>query len=101
MVKFEDPNHAVVALRRALSGSLHSQLRQASVEVDVANRVVRVRFEYDGEPESDALEACQIAGTELISDYPSPWNIDEQHRPADTSRPLSPLAHVAYNRDGV
>jgi hypothetical protein len=101
MSNLNDPYHAVAALRRALSGVPLPKLRQASVEVDPAKRVVKVRFEYQGEPEPGVLEACQIAGTELISDYPSPWDIDEQHRAVHEPHGLSPLAHVVYSREEV
>ena len=101
MSNLHNPDHVVAALRRALSGSAPSQLRQASVEVDPANHLITVRFESEGEPEPAVLEACQIAGTELISDYPSPWNINEQHSAVHAPRALSPLAHVVYSRNEV
>jgi hypothetical protein len=92
---------ALLSLRRALSGAVPSQLRQASVEVDSVAHLVRVRFEYDGNPEPDALDACQIAGTEVIADFSAPWQIDEQHRAVASPEVLAPLQCIAYRRYSV
>jgi hypothetical protein len=92
---------ALLSLRRALSGAAPSQLRQASVEVDSEAHLVRVRFEYEGNPERGTLEACQIAGTEVIADFSAPWQIDEQHRAVAPHEILSPLQCIAYRRDSV
>jgi len=96
-----DPEYALRSLRRALSGATHPQLRQASVEIDATASRVRVRFEYDGNPEPDILDACQVVSTEVIADFPAPWRIDEEHRSVAVPGALAPLRHVAYSRDAV
>jgi hypothetical protein len=92
---------AMLSLQRALSGAAPSQLRQASIEAEPVTCLVRVRFEYDGTPEPEALDACQIAGTEVIADFAAPWRIDEQHRAVAPSEALSPLQCIAYRREVV
>jgi hypothetical protein len=92
---------ALLSLRRALSGTAHPQLRQASIEADSIAFLIRVRFEYDGNPEPEALDACRIAGTEVIADFSAPWRIDEQHSAVSSDGVLSPLQCVAYRRAGV
>lgn len=96
-----EPEYALRSLQRALSAASHPQLRQASVEMDPIACVVRLRFEYDGSPEPDVLDACQVAGTEVIADFPAPWRIEEEHRSVAVPAPLTVLRHVAYFRDDV
>ena len=94
-------HRALSSLQRALSGGVHPQLRQASIEMDSVAHLVRVRFEYDGSPEPEALDACQIAGTEVIADFSAPWQIDEQHSAVACPGALSPLKCIAYRRASV
>ena len=86
------------SLQRALLGEVHPSLRQASIEADPFLRIVRLRFEYDGEPTEIAQESCSCAATEVISDFPAPWQLDEQHVAVLAPAVLAPLAHVAYRR---
>ena len=92
------PQELLLSLQRALLGEVHSQLRQASIEADGASQTIRIRFEYDGTPQDTARESCSCAATEVIADFPTPWDLDEQHVPTPASSLLSPLAHVAYRR---
>ena len=86
------------SLQRALLGEVHPQLRQASIEADPINKIVRLRFEYDGKPSDVARESGSCAATEVIADFPAPWDLDEQHVAAPYPGNLSALAHVAYLR---
>ena len=88
----------LLSLQRALLGEVHPQLRQASIEADSVRQVVRLRFEYEGDISEVARSSCSSAATEVISDFPAPWQLDEQHLSTSDSRTLSPLAHVGYRR---
>jgi hypothetical protein len=83
---------------RGLLGEVHPQLRSASIEADITAKVVRVRFEYDGVPLPEVKESCACAGTECISDFPAPWDIDEQHVTRPEPAKCQPLAHIVYRR---
>ena len=98
MAHLSDRATLLFLLQRGLLGEVHPQLRQASIEADPFRKVVRVRFEYDGEPEEVAQESCSFAGTEVIAGFPAPWQIDEQHCSVPFPAPLLPLQHVAYRR---
>jgi len=87
-----------LSLQRALLGEVHPILRQASIDADPSLHIVRLRFEYDGEPTDSARENCSSAVTEVIADFPAPWQLDEQHLAVPAGMPLAPLAHVAYRR---
>ena len=87
-----------LSLQRALWGAVYPQLRQASIEADERAHVIRVRFEYDGKPTDQALDACQVAGTEVIADFTDPWTIDEQHCEVPYPLKLNRLEHLVYLR---
>ena len=93
-----DRSKLLLSLQRALAGAVHSQLRQASIELDPSAQLVRVRFEYDGPPDPTVKESCSSAATEVIADFPAPWDLDVQHRVVPYPRQLSGLEHVAYRR---
>ena len=93
-----DRSQLLLILRRALSRTVHSQLRQASIELDPSSQLVRVRFEYDGEPDAAVKESCSGAATEVIADFPAPWDLDLQHRAVPYPQRLAGLKHVAYRR---
>lgn len=88
----------LLSLQRALLGEVHAALRQASIEVDPICLVIRLRFEYDGVPSDDVQDSCSSVAAEVISDFPAPWRLDEQHLVNSCPAALAPLAHVAYRR---
>jgi hypothetical protein len=93
-----DRSQLLLTLQRALPGAVHSQLRQASIELDPGSQLVRVRFEYDGEPDAAVKESCSGAATEVIADFPAPWDLDLQHRAVPHPHRLTGLKYVAYRR---
>jgi hypothetical protein len=93
-----DRSQLILALKHALTAAVHPQLRQASIELDPGSQLVRVRFEYDGTPAPDAKESCSAAATDVIADFPAPWDLDVQHRVVPYPQRLSGLGHVAYQR---
>jgi hypothetical protein len=92
-----DQSQLLLSLQHAL-GAVHSQLRQASIELDPSSQLVRVRFEYDGQPDPAVKESCADAATEVISDFPAPWDLDVQHRVVPYPGRLVGLKHTAYRR---
>lgn len=88
----------LLSLQRALIGEVHAELRAASIEADPFGKIVKLRFEYVGEPSEEARECGSCAATEVIADFPAPWGIEEEH----VARPLparcEPLQHLAYRR---
>lgn len=92
------PQALVFSLVRGLWGEVHPQLRQASIEADEVERIVRLRFEYDGDAMGPAQESCSCAATEVITGFPPIWQLDEQHVAAPCPARLAPLAHLVYRR---
>jgi hypothetical protein len=88
----------VMSLNRALWGEVHPELRQASIEADETAKIVKLRFEYDGEPTELALESCSAAAAECIADFPEPWQLEEEHISRPFPKKLSSLQHLVYKR---
>ena len=87
-----------MSLQRALLGEVHPLLRQASIEADSTLKVVRIKFEYaQGDALETAVECCRRASSEVAADFPSPWQLDEQHVRTSNSG-LAPLMLIAYKR---
>ena len=93
-----DRSQLLLSLQRALLGAVHSQLRQASIELDPSSQLVHVRFEYDGPPDPAVKESCSGAATEVIADFPAPWDLGVQHRVVPYPERLIGLKYVAYRR---
>ncbi len=92
-------DHALtLSLVRGLLVEVHPELRAASAELDASRYVVRLRFEYDGEPSGAVRDSCSFAATEVIADFPAPWCLDEQHLVRPRPQPVKPLALLAYRR---
>ena len=88
----------ILSLVRGLWGEVNPQLRQASIEADEAECIVRLRFEYDGEAQGQAQESCSCAAAEVIADFPDFWGLDEQHVASPFPTSLAPLEHLVYRR---
>lgn len=88
----------VLSLNRALWGEVHPELRQASIEADATAQVVRLRFEYDGEPTEEVRESCSCASAECIADFPEPWQLEEEHISRPFPQKLSSLRYLVYQR---
>jgi len=86
------------SMQRALRGEVHPTLRQVSVELDDIAHVVRIRFEHDGQPSEQARVTSSCAATEVIADFPSPWQVDEQHVVVARQNRLNPLSLIAFRR---
>ena len=98
MNDISDRPSLLLSLQRALLNEVHPELRQVSIEANAISEVVRLRFEYDGVPTESARESCSCVSTEVISDFPAPWDLEEDHISVPYPHKLSALAHVAYRR---
>jgi hypothetical protein len=98
MIEIPSRTKLVLSLNRGLWGEVHPELRQASIEADVSSRVIRIRFEYDGEPPPEAQESCSCAAGECIGDFDALWHLDEQHVARPLSESLQALEHLVYRR---
>ncbi|MCD5328414.1 hypothetical protein ACFFU8_12735 [Chromobacterium piscinae] len=93
-----DSQFLQLSLQRALLREVHPDLRQVSGELDSNKHIVRLRFEYDGQPSPLAKENCSCDATEVIADFPAPWQLDEQHVSVPSPASLFALTLIAYRR---
>jgi hypothetical protein len=88
----------LLSVQRALLGAVPPSLR--AVTCDWVGTEIRLRFVFDGPIDPDDHEGAQIAGTEVIADFSSPWTIDEEivrlDYPADLNEEALP--HWVYLR---
>ena len=98
MDKLPDRVELVMSLQRGLLGEVHAQLRMASIQADPFGKLIRLRFEYDGEPTEEAQECSSRAATEVISDFREPRQLDEEHIACSAPSRCAPLEHLVYWR---
>ena len=90
-----------MSLQRGLLGEVHAQLRAASIQADPFRKLIRLRFEYDGDPSQEARESGSVAATEVIADFPEPWGLEEEHLSRPVPSRCQPLEHLVYLRHEV
>ncbi|MBX3608581.1 MAG: hypothetical protein KF871_01685 [Hydrogenophaga sp.] len=84
------------SLQRALQGCNLSGLRQASIEADFDGKLIQVRFECESACDEQQMGLFSVVASEVVADFPAPWNLEEEYSSASR---LSPLKFVAYRRN--
>src|SRR4051794_33650281 len=98
MVELPGRIDLILSMVRALLGHITPQVRAVSAELDAARMVVRVRFVLDRDPDEDTLDAASCAATEVIAEFPSEWQLDEQHPIVPSPQPMEHLRELVYFR---
>ena len=88
----------ILSLQRALLGEVRAELRAASIQAEPFRKLIKVRFEYAGSPSHEARESGSCAATEVIADFPAPWQIEEEHVSRAPPTKCEPLEHLVYLR---
>jgi len=69
--------YGLIAALRALLGCVTPNLRMVTINVNEAQKVVKVCFFYDGEISEDDFDTANSALTEIISDFPPDYQLDD------------------------
>jgi hypothetical protein len=91
----------LLSVQGALLGAVPAALREVTCGWEGTE--IRLRFVFDGEIDPDDYESAQIAGSEVIADFPRSWTIAEEiiriDYPADL-REIRPVGNtvLAYER---
>ncbi|WP_445372306.1 hypothetical protein ACH518_06555 [Methylomonas sp. HW2-6] len=85
-----------LSAQRSLWGNVPSTLRSASLEVSDA--AISFRCYFDKGASEDDYELLRCAGTEVISDYPSEYTIDEQFIFLPWPERMTHLKHLVFLR---
>ena len=88
----------LLSVQRALLDAVPAGLR--SVTCDWEGTEIKLRFLFHGEVTEDDEESARIVGTEVISDFASPWVISEEVERLDypSDRRTRALSLCAYDR---
>jgi hypothetical protein len=93
-------NDDSIALRlsaqRALWGHVPACLRSASIQKD--GNTIRWRCVFDSEATEDDFELARMAGTEIIADFSSPTDIEEEILIIPFPEKPTYLEHLVYLR---
>lgn len=86
----------LLSAQRALLGAVSPALR--GVTVGARDKVVLFRCYLDGPIAEEDREALQVAGTEIIADFPAPWDINEEIIRCDAPAEIEVLDAWVYRR---
>lgn len=86
------------SLQHALLGESHVEQRAASIDADPIGKIIKLRFEYVGEPSEEARECGSRAATVVIAYLSAPWRIEEEHLARPLPAICEPLKNLAYRR---
>lgn len=86
----------LLSVQRALLGAVSPSLR--GVTVGWQDNLIRLRFYFDGPISDEEYSAVQVVSTEVIADFQSPWEINEEILRLDPPTPLECLEAWAFLR---
>lgn len=81
---------------RALLGAIPSSLRAVSVDVD--KHTIYYRCIFDDEPTEIERDLLSVAATEVIADFPEPYDIEEEYLVIPKSGKMNHLKHLVFHR---
>jgi hypothetical protein len=85
-----------LSAQRALLGAVPFRLRAVSVEIE--GSIVRMKGIFDSGCTECDKEVLFVAGTEIIADFPSSFNIEEECLVVPHPQPMEHLTHLVYLR---
>jgi hypothetical protein len=86
----------LLSAQRALLGEVSPALR--GVTLGWHDQVIRMRAYFDGPISEEDLESMTCVAAQIIADFPSPWNIDEEIVRCDAPERMEFLQVWAYLR---
>ena len=72
-----DEAYGLLATVRALLGSVTPNLRVVTIKVNIKEKIVKICFYYDGEISEEDFDTANTAITEMISDFPPDYELDD------------------------
>lgn len=87
-----------LSAQTALLTHVTPHLRAVSVDIAPSQKLVKIRFIFDGQPSESDRDTAYCAGTEIIAQYPEGWMIDEEFVDCPAPRPMEHLRLLVYHR---
>lgn len=93
-----DDGYALLSAQRALLGSVTPNLRVVTIKVDNQKKLVKVCFFYEGQISEEDFDTANTAMTEIISDFPSEYELEEHIERIDSPNPISIEGRIVFKR---
>lgn len=93
-----DDGYGLLSAQRALLGSVTSNLRAVTIAINNNKKIVKVCFFYDGEISEEDFDTANTAITEIISDFPPEYELEEHIERIDYPNPISINGRIAFRR---
>lgn len=93
-----DDGYGLLSAQHALLGSVTPNLRVVTINVNNEKKLVKVCFFYDGEISEEDFDTANTAMTEIISDFPSEYELEEHIERVDSPNPISIDGRIAFKR---
>lgn len=97
MKPINDTYGLIVALH-ALLGSVTPNLRVVTINVNVEQKTVKICFFYDGEISEEDFDTANTAITEMISDFPPDYELDDHIERVDYPGAISIDGRIVFRR---
>jgi len=90
--------YAHLSASRALLGAVTPNLRVVTIKISPEQKMVIVCFFYDGEISEEDFETANTAITEIISDFPPDYDLDDHIERIDYPNPIPLDGRVVFER---
>ena len=90
--------YALLSASRALLGAVTPNLRVVTIKVSAEEKMVKVCFFYDGNISEEDFETANTAITEIISDFPLDYELDDHIERIDYPNAIPFDGRVVFER---
>lgn len=93
-----DDQYGVLSVIRALLGAVTPNLRAVTLKIDQKELVVKVCFFYHGAISDEDFDTAHAALTEIISDFPDNYDLDDKVIRLDYPNPIPVDGRPVFRR---
>lgn len=93
-----DISYALLAVQHALIGKVTPNLRVVTIKVNLEKKIVKICFFYDKEIPEEDFETANTTITEMISDFPPDYDLDDYIERIDYPNPIPIDGSIVFRR---
>ncbi|MCH9625163.1 MAG: hypothetical protein S4CHLAM123_03320 [Chlamydiales bacterium] len=90
--------YGLIATQHALLGAVTPNLRVVTIKVCLEEKMIKICFFYDGEISEEDFEIANTAITEVISDFPLDYQLDDHIERIDYPNAVPIDGRVVFRR---